>query len=684
MPRFFLLLLLFAATSVAQDLRPIRQLRGDEVETIEKVREFEAALANADLDLAARLAQELIDGAELPLDEEIPDAPEGAPQRRPRFVERSEGGRHRLLESRLIPDRADPASLIPVDRYISRRLGPQAALLERYRRLQGVLAEDLLRSALATGDERSLRRLARRFAVTEAGLKARQTLAHRALERGDFGRAWLDFDLLLEAGIGDPALGIEGIIAARALAASRCEGPGPQTTGRASSEILIGGKGRTLGEFLEALNNNAVEAIVGPHGPLKARWSHRLPERELRRAPKLRIEAQRFDSRVFLRNRFALAALDMESGEELWTTRFSSEEDAKLPESISPGMRSLAFDVDEERVCFVIEPSRRYAEGERILVALSAEDGSLLWRRSSKAGPDGSLRLIWDQGPKLSGDHLYLTAFDGDANPSSYALCLDAKTGETLWITRTGGGVPLPFAGEDQDYRPARAWLGACRPVLDGGSLLILDNLGSFAILDAATGRPLRSYRYPRRQVEARSRSDMASLPRGWAEGRVLVGHSLTLLIPEDSDQALALHRRLPSDLKRRQNGSNAILSDTYARGMMTRAVGLRGDRLILSGIDPMEQLPALEAWEPSGDTLLPWPAPAPLESPIQGRAAMTRNGVYVSSSRYVYRVDVVSGAVSNPILSREAEGPGGLGHVLALPGGIILATTDTVTRLED
>jgi len=185
----------------------------------------------------------------------------------------------------------------------------------------------------------------------------------------------------------------------------------------------------------------------------------------------------------------ALVALDLETGEPLWSFRREHRFDSELP----------IFGASKPLVVGDLVLSG-FADGS--VAALRISSGELVWeRRVVVSGPwtdvDGDPILI-------DGDRIIISAFDGST------VCLKVETGDELWRSSIGGGtgmilgsrlfvptannalVAISLTDGAELWRwsaPKDATLTA--PTSWKKNLFVLDSRGDGTLLDPSTGKRL-------------------------------------------------------------------------------------------------------------------------------------------------------------------------------------------------
>jgi outer membrane protein assembly factor BamB len=222
-----------------------------------------------------------------------------------------------------------------------------------------------------------------------------------------------------------------------------------------------------------------------------------------------------------------LYAVDIPTGKTRWT--YDAKEDLSTRPAIADGtvlvasLRDTVFAVDAASGAWRWHHRREPGEGLTIMgaasvqvgggtafaatsdgfvFALDVKSGAVRWeRRSSPPGTHLDVDAL-----ALDGGRLYAAAYSGAV------LALDARTGETLWsfavpaatqVALAGGLVVAVSAASVHALSPADGsvvWstpLGGSpggSPALAGKWLLVPAGAGGLRWLEAATGRPLRSF----------------------------------------------------------------------------------------------------------------------------------------------------------------------------------------------
>jgi outer membrane protein assembly factor BamB len=222
-----------------------------------------------------------------------------------------------------------------------------------------------------------------------------------------------------------------------------------------------------------------------------------------------------------------LYAVEIPTGKTRWT--YEAREDLSTRPAVAEGsvfvasLRDTVFAVDAASGAWRWHHRREPKEGLTILgaaavqvgggsafaaysdgtvAALDARNGAARWER--RVAPPGSHPDV--DGLALDGQRLYAAAYSGAV------LAIDARSGQTLWsfaapaatqVSLAGGLVVAVTAGSVHGLSPADGsvlWttpLGGSPggpPALAGKWLLVPAGAGGLRWLEAATGRPLRSF----------------------------------------------------------------------------------------------------------------------------------------------------------------------------------------------
>lgn len=621
----------------------------DDDRVAEQVAAFEAAIAGGDAAQAVFLAQRFL---EAELDRE-PDA-DG-------FVPRQ-----------LLPAPGEEDLHLDAGHLVARRLASAApAFAARYREICDERAEILRRHQAPLGPLATLG-AAERFPLSSAGLASLEAAAQAALEAADgllAARLFGDLlDLDWRAAPDRQLARRAGLLLAAGLGG---EAPGPGDD-QPEGSLRIGSEpSRSLRDLVEAERrrlgaDRADPFRAGRPGRLELVWEHPLPGWEIDGGEPLLPVPRAGRGLLLLHDRGGIEALDQSSGRVVWERAFVADEPEALGEMDDPDLQSLAGALEGERYFLVhgaIGPER---EIRRRLVAVSVADGQELWRYEPGRAGDGLPELLLDPNLLVAGDRLYVTAFDEAPTPSCHVLLLDARSGRLLAATRLPAGVPLPYLDAAGEARAARHWLAALPPALVQGFLLVADDQGQIAALEATGLEPRFLLRYDRGQGAAARRH---------RRNPILAVGDRIVVAPDDAAGPIAFFLRPAADARRRAENRLVQVAAHLPTGAGDLILGFDGLRLYSSGHDPGEDLEVLRLLRAF---VAEHPSPtwsAPLDSPVLGPGFFGQKAVYVCTHKYVYGTDLSDGAVFGPLVSRETDGEERLGSLSAVGSGLVIAS---------
>ncbi|MFW6066261.1 MAG: PQQ-binding-like beta-propeller repeat protein [Planctomycetota bacterium] len=225
-------------------------------------------------------------------------------------------------------------------------------------------------------------------------------------------------------------------------------------------------------------------------------------------------------------------------------------------------------------------------DGEEIpsgswLVALSAVDGSELWRVGHTDDKDDSLRgYTFISAPRISKGRLYVV---GVAHDRYYLVCLDAEDGSLLWSSAVSQRPVVALEGSSGELNQYLLETGS-PPAVSDGRVYVCTNAGVIAALDAVTGRGLWARRYI-------SRFDSMAYSLGFNRGRnatfpaanpvVVSGGRIIICLPADGRDVLAFSAE-GEHLWQRNREQLAYLSEIDESRVLLSGPGL----LVLSTVD--------------------------------------------------------------------------------------------------
>ena len=635
----------------------VRHLEWRDVVLQEKARTFQALMAKAQWRQALSLGQKLVD----------------------EDLTARIGQDGRMIWPLMAAEDAPGLYLSP-GYFVARALaGAPQELKTLYLGLFGERAEDALRSAEMLRNPSALEHLSRRYAITPAGLKARELLAHMALEKGDGLAAARLFGDLLDLGWGQNAE-IPGWQAGLALALHRLNDAvslGELRRQASSRSIQIAEKQTTLDWLLSSLapveDVEAVQSLAAPRAgaDLQTTALRQLWTRSVTTTQGMRVHPVMAGNRLVFHDWTSATALNLKTGAVLWRHPWVG--------SFQEHTVDLRGAADDSLYVAAIPQADQPGNRVNRLVAISLKDGRTLWTHGGHELGDADLPPLHFHGAALlQSGRVFVTASGPGRNRPTTVLCFSAASGRLLWATGVGSGVPLTLrrpGPEETLHAP-----GALPPGFSQGFLICCDNLGHIALLEADTGRPRLLITYPRRRLTAKSRSLDGALPQGWQEGPVWTAGSRYVVAAEDSDQLQAFFLRPPSDPERRRRGRLWVRAATLKRGDMEQVLGLDGADVLVRGRDAHEALsyvariPLYVNAGPHASWMFP------LDTPGTGRGYLGQTQVYISSEKYIYAMERAEGLNQRVLISRESEGKRRLGHILVLPQGMIVASPDAIT----
>lgn len=542
--------------------------------------------------------------------------------------------------------------------------------------LYGKLAEANRKAAIQSQDRARLQTLIDRFPTTQAGRQARLTLARIALESGEVhqsNRHLLDW--IHERPATNPRQPVPGNVLGALALALRASGDSASLAKIPADDrsLLIAGKKMTLRGFVEAERARLqVEDFTFPlsQSDTEPTWQ------QIDNQKTGEGQATILSHSIILRlQKDRLLARDIGSGKLLWA-RETGDDSQPLPQENNPLTRSgLAVG---SGVCVLV---RQPSKNRRVLMALDTQTGDTLWSLTSRQKkPDEKVEtdvshLLWSSQAIIEGDTVYIGAHDGATQPRSWLVALDLSTGTVRWMTCFGHGVPLPYETASGQLPGEEQWVTCSAPAHTAGLILITDNLGTIAAVEAQRGYPRWVYRYERRKAVDTSRFGQSSLRRGWRRSRIFVDGDRFIVNPEDSDEALCFFTNPSPVADRPVSHVNFVLNDVLDRNGLSQVLGFQEGVVYLAGRNQLEDIDVVEAWTPAGeDRLHQWPSPAPVDTPVAGALFMGENSLYISTASYVYHINRSSGAVSDPVIAREASPGRFLGDLFLTEQGLLTA----------
>ena len=303
--------------------------------------------------------------------------------------------------------------------------------------------------------------------------------------------------------------------------------------------------------------------------------------------------------------------------------------------------------------------AKRPGDGSGLAAVSLAGQGKILWRVGLG---DGDSEVVREgkflTAPTYADGRLYAVVLYLHAY---HAVCLDARTGATLWETAFGQ-EPSRFGEGGPWNSPMYAFLVTERgspPAVADGAVFVTSNAGLVSALAADTGRPLWTYQYasiyadaagaPGGRVARLFQGDTRQAGPLFPINPVLAARGRVLCLPADSDAVLALAA-----------GDGSLLWKA-PRQDQHDLTGLDADRVLLSGKDFL----VLRAAD--GSTLKSLKD----VGPILGRPAVAGGAIVASGRGEFVRVDLGDYAVRrHPVVDDEPC----LGALVAAGGRLIAA----------
>jgi len=415
--------------------------------------------------------------------------------------------------------------------------GLPAEALTRYDALTGPAAEPLRARALASGDEAPLLEIRRRFGAGRQGVEATRLLVERAMEAGDLRRAamlagealhrapqdallwWRRMEALAALGDGaalaalapPPGLVLETRRGPVALTArlEALRAATPAAAGAQGWPMWGGDPSRTRAAPAESGRSTALRWVADTS--LQPR-EHDLPGNEAEGDDQLDFEAHldayrplfpAADARtLYVSDGRALRALDVFSGRPLWRVEDPLPGLPLLPSSMLARGRT-AFDrpfaptLWREHVIATLEVSTGWREDRvlnmqvntymprRALVALSRENGRLLWRAGADEADRERLRRVHFCSEPVVADDVVVALGARYENYEDVALFgVSASSGRVLWET------PLVYGQQETNLfgNPVKEFSAGAVSARDGVAYAGT-GLGCLAAVRVADGR---------------------------------------------------------------------------------------------------------------------------------------------------------------------------------------------------
>lgn len=475
------------------------------------------------------------------------------------------------------PDPEEPRWL-PLPRVLAARL---SAMPEAAREPYEIVTRQLLETAL---DPEDRRRLLEKYGFTRAAFEERAASAARNYDAGRGSQAILEWMRCLETRFSPE-------IAARLAHAHAARGDRlglDALRARAGREgwsgaLRVAGTRRDLREYLESLDVPVSDPA--PAGPpptseiVLGRYAfpESVPSLGRRRAfaapVYTRLNGQEY---VLVGDGLTVAAIDPGTGRGTdltsairWRYPHEGARRAYRPLVYGDPAPLPALTADRRRVYATMysihsrqgQIGRRVdrLEGPAALRALALETGELLWDTDAPEStlehvlPDARLNF-WFAGPPIArGERLFAALATHVPQRQCMILCLDARTGRTLWCTRVASAPPGrgPLAIPAFDERE--------------GLLVVSTGFGVVAALDASAGRIEWLVKYPR-QADART-----------AVSPPLLTPNVAIVLAQDAEELMAFDLRTGKGLELPRQASLDWLRVQYL-------LGAAGDWVVLGG----------------------------------------------------------------------------------------------------
>ena len=304
------------------------------------------------------------------------------------------------------------------------------------------------------------------------------------------------------------------------------------------------------------------------------------------------------------------------------------------------------------------------AEDSCSLVAVSAEDGKLVWELGRGKGDSESVRSAkFLSAPTHVAGHLFALAKVGNRYR---LLCLDARTGEVVWDAAIG---PIPtHTGEQLSWQAAytmELMTERASPVAAAGNRVFLTtNSGLIAGYDGIRGEPLWTYRYDSGvsgradSTDVREVANLAFLVSAarkpfLPQNPVIVSAGRVICMPCDSSSVLALHAL-----------SGELLWEVPRNGARHLAA-IDDQRILLCG-------PGMSILSAADGSVI-----RQLEVDVADRPAVTTTRIIASGRGQIVQVDLADYSVDS-----QPVGAGGalLGTLVSAGGRLVAANTAGVS----
>lgn len=548
-------------------------------------------------------------------------------------------------------------------------------------------ARDELAAALRSGVDAELRFVADRYPFTTAGIAAEMRFGDLALESGDAGAAFASFRRLLDA-LPPGESGAQNRAEARAKAAialsrlhaergmSPAEWLAAIPSAERSRTIVVHGESRTLESFIGSLSsstqgtttwtgflggNSRLGAFALPEGKgwtLAWTFDHLRPLAEMPKGDDLDrlfggadVEASLFPAlcgrRLFAYNSRRAVCVDVESGKTLWYRDL-----AAFGSSARTG-RAMFAGAASDDVFVLVHETGRGADVRRLLIALSARDGTTRWVRGGPEDEDEVVRpLAFSGAPVIAEGGVLLAAKSGREDVKAYGVGFDAETGATRFVRFLGSG-PTTSTQEyftETSESPTASYAA--------GRVFIGTGVGIVSALDPVTGEHLWCFRYERVPFRAgAAKARILAQIEPWFDDPLIARGGRLYTTPVDAGDLWVL-------LQDPDPASGLVSLCRHRKDNSKYLVGVRDGAVFLAGNDVADRVPEVSSLRPEGgaeeEVWPPFQVPnLPEERNVAhddfvGRGAVAGDALLVPTSKTVYVVSSASGELLGEIKTKN------------------------------
>lgn len=317
------------------------------------------------------------------------------------------------------------------------------------------------------------------------------------------------------------------------------------------------------------------------------------------------------------------------------------------------------------------------------LVCLDRQTGQERWTLSPEGLKMGAAMksMEFSGNPIVAGDRVYVLGRGDSGNfESCYAICLDARSGERLWVRYIAGAATAGAVFRMESGEPSPV----SYPALMQGRLFVAGENGAVAALDATDGSVRWLSLYARRATERqeRQRDTAQRLLRPWSANPVIAQGGQVFVLPSDGQDLMVFDAGSGREVRR------IPLSQL---GEADTLLGIRGNWIILTG--------QRRAWavnwkdyDPKAKNLSRVIVKSADLSAVRGRGVVTADSVYVPTERQLKRLSLAGDLAERGFMVVEShpaydgvwgqgEGPG---NVVAAEDHLIVAGADQVSVYAD